>query len=562
METRIWISKIEFNDRQKIKFDESDITVFVGPNNAGKSASLKEIANLLNRKNDKNIVVKDINIEKEGDEASLLTFIQSHSKKHFIGGNPEPNYLYCGIDIYAGSIRNHWENYKNGLSELFAMFVIIINTEKRLNAADPAHNIRLTSDQPTHPIHFLQKSDELEKRFSGYFCQAFGKDLIVHRNAGNEVPLYVGKRPILKDDEDRISESYLDKIEKLDKLQLQGDGMRSFAGVLLDAFISNYSILLIDEPEAFLHPPHARLMGKMLARDLPPGRQLFLATHSEDFLKGLLDASKNNLNIIRIQRDGDINRVKVLTSTDIKEIWNDPILRHSNVLDGLFHSKVILCESDSDCRFYSAILSAVNDGTGSISPDVLFMHCGGKDRMPIVIKSLKNLDVDIRVIADFDVLNGTYPLRKIFEELGGTWTTIENDFNIVRKSIDGKKAELETKELEKEIIAILGSCGRIVPEKEASAIRAAVGKASPWANAKDGGKTFVPSGDATQAYERVQIQLRENGLHIVEVGELEGFCKSIGGHGPKWVNDVMANKNLKDDTELEPSRKFIQDVIS
>jgi hypothetical protein len=44
-------------------------------------------------------------------------------------------------------------------------------------------------------------------------------------------------------------------------------------------------------------------MGKMIAKDLPSERQLFLATHSEGFLKGLLDASKDNLKIIRIQRE-------------------------------------------------------------------------------------------------------------------------------------------------------------------------------------------------------------------------------------------------------------------
>ena len=176
--------------------------------------------------------------------------------------------------------------------------------------------------------------------------------------------------------------------------------MRSFVGVLLNTFILSHSILFIDEPEAFLHPPQARLIGKMIAKDLPSKRQLFIATHSEDLLKGLLDASKDNLKIIRIQRDGAINKVSVLDSIDIKEIWKDPLLRHSNVLDGLFHSKEIICESDTDCRFYSAILSAIHDNTGSISPDILFIHCGGKHRMPIVIKSLRKLVVPpLRVVS-------------------------------------------------------------------------------------------------------------------------------------------------------------------
>ena len=222
--------------------------------------------------------------------------------------------------------------------------------------------------------------------------------------------------------------------------------MRSFVGVLLNAFISSHSILLIDEPEAFLHPPQARLMGKMLAKDLPSERQLFLATHSQDFLKGLLDANRENLKVIRIHREGSLNKISVLNSSDIKAIWSDPLLRHSNVLDGLFHSKVIICESDADCRFYSAILSAIYDDTGSISPDILFIHCGGKHRMPSVVKALKKLDVLVRAIADFDVLNDTNPLKMIYEELGGTWTIIEDDWKIVKGSIDAKKPELNTHE--------------------------------------------------------------------------------------------------------------------
>jgi hypothetical protein len=254
MEARIWISEVEFNDSSKVHFDKNDITVFVGPNNAGKSASLKEIAKLLRTRNDKSIVLKTITIEKEGDEEGLLSFIELHSKKHF-QGNPEPSYSGYGYSIYAPNIKHHWANYKNGFGDLFPIFVNIISTEARLTSANPAHNIKLTSEPPAHPIHFLQKSDELERKFSDYFKQAFRMDLIVHRNAGNVVPLYVGEKPILGNGEDRVSESYLHRLEKLDELHLQGDGMRSFVGVLLNTFISSHSILLIDEPEAFLHPP-------------------------------------------------------------------------------------------------------------------------------------------------------------------------------------------------------------------------------------------------------------------------------------------------------------------
>ena len=333
--------------------------------------------------------------------------------------------------------------------------------------------------------------------------------------------------------------------------------MRSFVGVLLNAFISEHSILFIDEPESFLHPPQARLLGKMLAKDLPSTRQLFLATHSEDFLKGLLDANTNKLRIIRIQRDGLINKITSLTSLDIENVWKDSLLRHSNVLNGLFHTKVIICESDSDCRFFSAVLSAQFDDTNSVAPDILFTHCGGKHRIPIVVKALAKLNVPIVVVSDFDVLNDTNPLKEIYEDLGGTWSDIENDWKIVKQAIEQKRPEFLTADLKKDIENIFSSTTeRVFPKEKMTEIQKALRKASAWSEAKEVGKSYIPSGDATKAFERMQQKLKEKSFLILEVGELESFIKSEGNHGPTWVNNVLT-KDLKTDRELETARKFV-----
>jgi len=562
--TKIWISEIEFNDGTKIALDKNEIVVFVGPNNAGKSATLKEASSLLKSKvNGKQSakVLKDIIISKEGDEVAFKSFLERISTKKFLG-NPEPHFQGFGFSIYAPHIGNSWTNSDKGLGEVSSIFANMLGTEDRLKAANPAPNIKLTTEAIKHPIHFLQKHDDLEAKFSNYFRQAFGTDLIVHRNAGSEVPLYVGEKPILAEGEDRVSNNYLTELEKRDLLHEQGDGMRSFVGVLLTSFISNHSMLFIDEPEAFLHPPQARLLGKMLAKDLPSERQLFLATHSEDFLKGLLDANVPNLKIIRIQRSGTINKVSVLNSNNIESIWNDSLLRHSNVLNGLFHTKVVICESDSDCRLYSAILSSLFDNTNEISPDILFIHCGGKHRIPVVVKSLMKLNVPIKVVSDFDVLNDSNPLQSIFTELGGNWTDIEQDWKIVKNSIDQKRPELQTAELKKEIEDILASSQeQIFPKEKIKQIQKSLKKASAWAHAKEVGKPFISNGDPTQAFDRLQLKLKTVGLLVLEVGELEGFVKSIGNHGPKWVSEVLA-KDLKNDPELEIARQFVRQLTA
>ena len=97
---------------------------------------------------------------------------------------------------------------------------------------------------------------------------------------------------------------------------------------------------------------------------------------------------------------------------------------------------------------------------------------------------------------------------------------------------------------------------RIFPKEKITEIQKALRKASAWAEAKEVGKSYIPSGDATKAFERMQQRLIEKRFLILEVGELEGFVKSEGNHGPIWVNNVLT-KDLKTDTELEIARKFV-----
>jgi len=47
------------------------------------------------------------------------------------------------------------------------------------------------------------------------------------------------------------------------------------------------------------------------------------------------------------------------------------------------------------------------------------------------------------------------------------------------------------------------------------------------------------------------------GLWPVLVGEVEGFCKLEGGHGPAWVQHVIENHELATDEQLAEARDFV-----
>ncbi|MEV0989569.1 hypothetical protein [Streptomyces sp. NPDC049949] len=38
-----------------------------------------------------------------------------------------------------------------------------------------------------------------------------------------------------------------------------------------------------------------------------------------------------------------------------------PSLRYSNIISGLFHDGVVLCESEGDCQFYAASFDVTKD---------------------------------------------------------------------------------------------------------------------------------------------------------------------------------------------------------
>jgi len=557
----VWISRIAFSDGNVIELGRGDVVIIVGPNNGGKSETLRAIARKLADADASSPVVQAISYEKEGSHEEVTSWL--HATAWDRGGPIGEHFELFGRLVSRSSIRMWWESEGGMGSGLSSFFCTLLNAEERLAAANPPDNIAITTHGPGHPIHVLQWDDSVERRISDHFERAFGTGIVVHRNAGKIVPVLVGKAPQLLPGRDRHSIEYVRDLERLPPVQNQGDGMRSFLGVLLFTAVGSEPILLIDEPEAFLHPPQARHLGDFLVNETGADRQLFVATHSGDVLRGALDSENERVRVLRIRREGDVNIARELSNAQISQLWGDSLLRYSNILDGLFHERVILCESDSDCRFYSAVADAMFESAsqGDRKPDVMSTHCGGKARLPMVVSSLRALGVPISTVADFDVLKEEEPLRGIVEAAGGRWGDFCKDWKILKRAIDDKKPQLGVGEVKRDIDEVLNSVkGHILPEAAKKSILDALRASSPWSTAKSAGMAFIPSGDASQAASRLFSALGQIGVFVVPVGELERFVPTESGHGPAWVADVL-RRSLKTDPELGPAKEFVRKLI-
>lgn len=513
---QIFINKLIFNDDTKLTLNHNSIVVFTGANNSGKSQLLKDIENSLDSSFLlQGIVLNGAEYEYHGaiDETSFFndSFYTEDNGAHWTFGS--------SVGLNKNVIQNRWKTHtlNGGLHKLFLKRLC---TELRLTVSNA---LQRNNNPEKNPIYKLYYSETLAQKISDYFYQAFTVDLIVNRNEIKTVPLHVGKAPDKKSFTIANQDDYYKQVSMLPKLQEQGDGMRSFASILLDTFTSKHSITLIDEPEAFLHPPQARVLGKMLAKNNPNERQLLISTHSEDFLQGLLDSANENVTVVRINRTENINKMSVLENDEIEKLWSNPILRYSNILSGLFHEKVVVCESDYDCLFYQALIDAIYENKNEIAPDILFTHCGGKSRIKDVVAALKAVNVPVVAICDFDLLNSKQTFKAIIEAFGLDWdANFEKDMKTI---YDGMNA-----------------------------------KTNSWANIKKIGKAGF-TGDEPAAYENVETICKSVGLFVIPVGEMECFDKTINKEKKDWVYQVLENYNLANEQKLEAARKFVQEVV-
>lgn len=489
----VHFKSIVFSDGTKIDLEPRDVVVLVGPNNAGKSLALRELDMMLRNEQVKK-VFRSVQVIKSGTFDELIRYIEAHTIEH-VRRNAERQFRGYNIAIHESNIPGYWKG-NSPLGELSNFFCMRLETEDRISGGNPARSYKVLEEPVSNPIQLLYAKDNLEKRISKYFRRAFGEDLIVFRLGGTEIPLLVGRRVRAKRGEDRLSESYCRRlIDAAIHLSEQGDGMRSFASVILRLMAPlTPTILMLDEPEAFLHPPQARLLGELIAREHSSRAQLFLATHSPDVLSGLLNVAPDRLRVLRIHRKRNVNHVRELDKEQAKSIGKDPLMKFSSVLAGVFHQRVIVCESDSDCLFYSSLLD-LPEINGGENPDVLFVHVNGKHRIKKMVKALVDLGVQVDAIVDMDILKSETDLRELFEMLGGKWSTLEVGQRVVRSHVEQHKSRIRSSDIAKDIRRILedADVDQPFPDDKSKSIKRLLRGASPWDIVKQAGVSAIPS---------------------------------------------------------------------
>ena len=552
----IYVQSLTFNDGTTLSVNKNDIVVFVGPNNVGKSQVLKDVF-VKALADNRTVMLGKISYTLDADfpyETWLEQLFQRSTDQngylHFSGFHFAINQFHFG---QLKSLRRP-QYLTNAL-------ICYLKTEERLNISTPPENINI--DQPAqHPIHLLRQKSVFRKTISESFQQAFGIPIFPFERFGKTTPLVLGNYPALTDtyqNEIDREEAVSGILRGYPHLEDQGDGMRSFAGLMLYLIIDHYNTFLIDEPESFLHPPQARLMGEIIGDLISNEQQAFVSTHSIHFIQGLLEKCPERVKVVRITRIGNTNTFSILDQTHILELSKDPFLKHSNLLEGLFYKNVVLCEADADCMFYSMVNGAL-DMKGPKASDTLFIHCGGKQRMAAVARDLRDLHVDFRVVPDFDILNEKNTLKNLVEACGGEWSEFERDFNILSADISNRSRNDKPENvLLTEIQNLLNAdSSKPVSNNKIESIKSLLEVESEWDRLKKAGIGDIPSGDPHNACKSLLQKLANISVHVVHCGELERFVPDCGGHGPPWIQSVLDKYPDLSDPVFAKAKDFVR----
>jgi len=491
------------------------VTVFVGPNNSGKSKVLSEIHRFCKsgQKSTTDVIVDEIEFnvfsEAAAEEKIARVTLKPHAAEAVL-----PDHVIVGKrgarhQLNRQSLIEAFKNTNSQANHFCQWYLqyntLILDGQSRISLI----NQQAAGDlqQPPHTsfqVLFRDDTKRIEVRriihdaFSAFFA-------IDPTNLGH-LRLRLSPRPPSSHIEERgiHDEAVLFHSASL-PIEEASDGVKAFTGMITEIIAGDPAILLIDEPEAFLHPSLAFKLGDEIARaSLGSEKRLFVSTHSPNFVMGCIQSGAP-VNIIRLTYRGGVATARVLPNDDILRLMRNPLLRSTGVLSGLFYEFVVITEADADRAFYQEINERLQRYKPELGiPNCLFINAQNKQTIQTIIRPLRELGIPAAGIVDIDIL----------KEGGTVWTSyLESGFvpEIDRTSLSSVRSAVKQR---------LDQTGRNMK--------------------RDGGLQLLTEGDREAATNLLE-RLREYGLFVVPHGELESWLTHLGatGHSPAWLISIF-----------------------
>ncbi len=534
--------KIKFGSSQTkppLETTTTPITVFVGPNNSGKSKILMEIQSFCTNgaTSATDVILKELDFAPISDpEAELNKYTLTPNQGEFI----QPQNVLFGKGNWRNQIdRNSLKSFLSDTTvhkQSFCQYFVTFNTIR----IDGGSRINLVNDQPggdlqsnpQNSFSVLFKDNAKRKEVRRIIYEAFKKYFVIDpTNLGQLRIRLSDAEPTSDIQECGIHPEAIEFHRKALSIGAASDGVKAFTGIITTIIAGDPKVILIDEPEAFLHPSLASNLGKEVSNSVSGGsKNLFVSTHSANFLMGCIQ-SGSPINIVRLTYSNNTPTARILPSDKVLKLMRHPLLRSTGVLNGLFYEFVIVTEADSDRAFYQEINERLlmHEPTKGI-PNCLFLNAQNKQTIHEIVRPLREMGIPCAAIVDVDVV----------KEGGTVWSNLLNSASVPEVTIQ----------------ATAISRSSIKSRFDAKGI-----------NFKTNGGVDVLDPPNKEACNNLFDQLDEYGIFPVRKGELESWLKYLGAtasHSPEWLIEIF-EKLGEDPTNanyIKPTMGDVWDFMS
>ena len=515
------------------------INLFVGPNNSGKSVFLRELQQFFShgQPSQSSFVLKNCSfqsLDETSKQAIRSQLIQEPMPGHYL---PEDNIL---IGLRANRQQIHQSlfssllenlNQPSACANIIRFLVLLLDGESRLRILNETPRGDLLQP-PQNLLTSLFVDDSKRKEVRRIVYNAFSRFFVIDPTSNTNLRARLSVAEPDSRVERSLDQESVNFHSNAELIQHTSDGVRAFCGMVAAVIEGNPKIILLDEPEAFLHPALSNKLAKALCEEARKNhQQLFVASHSASFLMGCIQAGIG-LNIVRLTYRDNVATSRLLPSNKIVPLMRNPLLRSTGVLEGLFYESVIVTESDTDRSFYDEINHRLLRKGSKGIPNCLFLNAQNWQTVSRIIQPLRDLGVAAAAVVDIDVVTSgdNTSFQSLLEAAGIPDGT--------RKSLGQLRGSLKSHIEEHKI------------------------------NIKKQGIAGLSGADSEDLRNLIK-QLAEYGIFLVPVGELEQWLPRLTRTGNEsWLIKTFEamGENPDDTNYLEPGNDdvwiFIEEIRS
>ena len=514
---------------EPLEFAPGPMTVFVGPNNSGKSLALRELEAFIETGGE-GVGYIIAGLEPDLPKADVVAHMVLSRQVSDARRPTQPGYTrvvrlkspgelsrrratdpaepleeqLINLDAVIKALHDVDRLSRDEFSllcrDVLTLFTIRLDGQTRLALTHPraAGN---PQDHPAHHLAALFRDDEARGQIRDITADAFKLHFVIDRTDGQLYRIRMSEHAPMDESEeqgdDERARAFHGRAHDIADLS---DGVRAFTGLTAAVMSADYRIMLVDEPEAFLHPPLTRKLGKRLTQLASiRGANVLASTHSPEFLMGCVQSGKR-VNVVRLTWRAGVATARLLSADKLDAMMRDPLLRSTGVLGALFHEGAIICEADADRVFYAEVNERLLAARQGGADGCIFLNAQNKQTIRRILRPLREMGIPAVAVVDLDLLKGREDFRDLLKAAfvpQAFWEPWEERRVRLDQKLKGERY-------------------------------------------KEGG-VYTLARDVRDVAEELLELLGQYGVFLVPAGELECWLPEleVGGHGPEWLTAVF-----------------------